>query len=111
MQANKLTLNLQKTHYVVFHKTKKVHLDLTIKIDNYILNRKSNTKFLGLHLQEDLKWDIHINSLITKMNKCIHLFITLKDFLTNKQSITAYNAIVFSKYNYGIELHGKCNNF
>jgi hypothetical protein len=42
------------------------------------------------------------------MNIANHIFKNIKAFSTIPQLIQVFSAIVFSKYNYGIELYGNC---
>ena len=54
--ANKLSLKIKKTNYILFHTLgstpPKKHLILSIR--NTAINRMSSAKFLGLQLQENL---------------------------------------------------------
>jgi hypothetical protein len=34
---------------------------------------KYETKFLGLHLTEDIKWDVHIKNLISKLSRSYYV--------------------------------------
>ena len=47
-KANKLSLNAQKTFYLVFHREIIKDHDLSIRIDESTLNRSSNIKYLGV---------------------------------------------------------------
>ena len=55
--ANKLSLNLNKTNYIIFRSTKKQISSTTkeINIDNVIIPRVVSTKFLGLYVDQHLK--------------------------------------------------------
>jgi len=47
--VNKLTLNISKTHHVLFSKTKNVKSDThVLKLDNTIINRVKCVNFMGL---------------------------------------------------------------
>ena len=60
LRANKLTININKTHYIVFHRARlKSTKDVMIK-QNKIAFTKS-TKFLGIIIDDKLKWTEHIN--------------------------------------------------
>ena len=52
---NKLSLNVSKTNYILFG-NRKVHSDLDIKIHNNKITRVSETKFLGVWIDEKLNW-------------------------------------------------------
>ena len=50
---NKLSLNVSKTNYILFG-NRNVHSDLDIKIHNEKITRVSETKFLGVWIDEKL---------------------------------------------------------
>ena len=63
-KANKLSLNLTKTKWTLFHSEKKKRLianDLPILyIENFEIVRESVTKFLGIFIDKNLTWKYHI---------------------------------------------------
>ena len=57
--ANKLSLNVTKTEYMFLTTTFKLSnlgRDFPIKISNNHVKRVQTTKYLGIHLDENLKW-------------------------------------------------------
>ena len=65
-RANKLTLNLDKTAYILFQKsgpTKEIDLEL----DGMTVHSVGTTKFLGMWLDKHLNWSTHLNKLYTKL--------------------------------------------
>ena len=65
-QVNKLTLNIEKTVCLLFQKQGQTK-EIAIKVDNTIIHNTKETKFLGMWLDEDLKWTTHIQKLILKL--------------------------------------------
>ena len=64
LHANKLSLNVTKTHYIVVSsKREYVDVKLTdhVLIHDVPLNRVSSTKFLGVTLDEKLIWNEHVS--------------------------------------------------
>ena len=66
LQSNKLTLNLLKTHYMVFHRAKHKNMDIKRCINNVPIQQVDNTQLLELIINGDLNWSNHINSKIAK---------------------------------------------
>jgi len=67
-KANKLSLNLNKTNYIVFRSINK-HISTStqeVNIENVIIPRVESTKFLGVHIDQHLKWNIQISKKISK---------------------------------------------
>lgn len=107
LSANRLTLNVQKTHYIDFS-TKK-DSEISLKISDKQIERVKETKYLGIILQENLKWEKQISSIITKLNKQIPLYYALKTIFSVEKLNTVYKALSLSLINYGIELYGRKN--
>lgn len=98
----------KKTHFLDFSSTKDNTIKL--KLNDEDIKQVKATKYLGLMFQDNLKWDIHIQSVIKKLNSQIPLYLALKNLLsTNKLSIV-YKSLSMSTINYGIELYAKHNN-
>ena len=70
--ANKLSLNVTKTEYIFLTTTFKLSnlgRDFPIKIGNNHFKRVQATKYLGIHLDENLKWNEHVDKLCSKVNR------------------------------------------
>ena len=68
LSANKLSLNLSKTHFMVFRsKNRKMLNDMLITINGKTIEKVKNTKFLGLYVDDELSWKFHINQIATKI--------------------------------------------
>ncbi len=77
--ANNLSLNVSKTKEVVvdFRRTNSIdHPPLTI--DSSTVERVSSTKFLGVHITEDLTWSTNTISLFKKAQQRLHFLRRLK---------------------------------
>ena len=61
LKINKLSLNVQKTHYMIFHpKGKKPIHDISVCLDNYIISKVTECKFLGVIIDNKLTWKNHV---------------------------------------------------
>ena len=70
LSCNKLSLNVKKTHFVVFKtKGKKLRQTITIKIHDQEIEKLKYTKFLGLYIDDELSWKYHIDQVTTKISK------------------------------------------
>ena len=81
--------------------------NLQIKFGEHILCKQQQTKFLDLIIQDNLKWNSHINYETQKINQCIPTFFCLRSLLNPSQLRTIYYVITYSRINYGIEIYGK----
>ena len=66
LHANKLSININKTHYVIFSLRKNTFSDENIYISNHVIKRVSKTKFLGVILDSKINWSEHINYIKSK---------------------------------------------
>ena len=56
-KVNKLSLNLNKTNYILFQKKSKITDNpINVKIDNVPIGKVKQTKFLGLIINDKLSW-------------------------------------------------------
>ena len=61
LHCNKLSLNVLKTHYMIFTPRNKIVDDISIIIDSTKISRVYVTKFLGVQIDSQLSWKMHIN--------------------------------------------------
>ena len=112
----KLTINSDKTHFVdiigqTLGQTSIHESIITLTLGQTSIHEFLNTKYLGMIIQNDLKWDLHINAIIKKkLNSCIPLYYTIRDIIPYNKRIMIYNSMSASLINYGIELYAKNKN-
>ncbi len=88
LNTNKLTLNLKKSNYVIFHPHQK-RLDYQVELkmfDNHSNNlinieRKEFIKYLGVIVDGNLTWKYHIDSIASKISKTIGIITRLRGCL------------------------------
>lgn len=94
--ANKLTLNCQKTKWILFTNAKGyVVTDDAVKINNNTIERCFQIKYLGLILDCDLKFDKHITSVCNKISKNIGVFYKLRPYVSTKTLVCLYYSFVY----------------
>ena len=76
-KANKLSLNLDKTSHMLFSgKGNRVPVaNFSLHIDNTIIKRVDNCTFLGVYLDENLSWSVHIDKIFNKISKLSESFL------------------------------------
>ena len=109
-QANKLTLNVTKSVYVVFGDYNNTLKDLTLKIGETHIPRVSHAKILGLWIDEKLTWNTHIDKTLTKIRSRIGLLKYSKNLLTIHTKRILYFAQIYSVISYGIVVWGTMIN-
>ena len=61
---NKLTLNLPKTHFMVFHRAKHKLNNISISFNSVPIEQVNHTKFLGVVIDSKLDWSNHISYIL-----------------------------------------------
>ena len=100
--ANKVSLNVGKTKFLLFHKSGKKysipsHLP-TLKINNHDIERVNTMKFLGVLLDDNLLWKG--NYLENKIAKNIGVMYRAKPFLDKESLLALYYSYIHSYLNY-----------
>ena len=101
VDSNGLCLNLKKTKYMIFSRSRNLELLSTLKIANLPIERLTESKFLGVIVDENLTWSWHIKTIQTKMARYIGLMYKLKIQLPLlKVRIQIFHSFVQSHINY-----------
>lgn len=103
-QHNKLTLNQSKTKFVPFASyTNNLPEFRFLNIgDNIYISRTEYIKYLGIIVDQHIRWDKQINHILSKTRYLTTRFYHLKSYLTLEQLKNVYFALVQSQFNYGI---------
>ena len=96
-RANKLSLNIKKTNYIIFGNKRGPcpSGQFDIIIDNVVLDRISSTKFLGLFIDEKRNWSIRINHVSLKMSKGLGVMSRLRYILPSNVMMMLYHTLIY----------------
>ena len=81
LEVNKLSLNINKTHYIIFTSKKRVAHDVNVCIHNVAIDRATYTKFLCVQIDEKLSWKTHIEYIKKKLSKSTGILVKARKFL------------------------------
>lgn len=73
-----LLLNVSKTQEIFVNFQRGYNQHLPLNIDGATVERVSSTKFLGVHISEDLSWNTSNASLAKKVQQCLYLLRKFK---------------------------------
>ena len=105
MVSNKLSLNIHKTKYMLFHKTLKHVPHQHLQINNNEISHVKPFNFLGLQMNDNLKWNTHIDCL----KNVSHNWLT-QSYETDIHTMifnAIYNTLILPQLNYYILSWGK----
>ena len=75
-------------------------------MDNKIINKVNETTFLGLLIQQNLKWNEHIKLLTNKINKYSSIIFLIRNSLDNNSLKLIYNTLIYSNLVYANVIWG-----
>ena len=101
VNCNGLKLNLTKTNYMIFTRNKlfRQH-DFNINISNIEIKRTTESKFLGIIINENVNWNSHVAAVRQKMSRYIGVMYRLKSILPLSARLNIYHSLVQSHINY-----------
>lgn len=103
--ANRLILNLTKTHNITFHSCYN-YTQQDIELDHGTISSVNSVKFLGLHIDESLKWKGHLVDLNKKLSCAVYALFVIRKNIGFQTSKIVYFAYFQSIMQYGIEFWG-----
>ena len=110
--ANKLTLNIDKTSFIIFRSKRNSIKNLpdTIGHENIKIKRETKIKYLGLTLEEHLSWDQHTNEICNKLKCLFPLFYNIRQYLDKDNIRNIYYTMIYSRIKYGSIITGQTTN-
>ena len=99
--ANKLTLNISKSKYMILSsRNKPRERDFAVKINKTKLDKCTSYKYLGVFIDENLNWKAHISYICEKLTKVCGIFAKLRHCVGFDILKMVYHALVASHLNY-----------
>ena len=118
MSSNLLHINLSKSVYMHFKPSINYSERLTcarvrkhgeegvIKIGSHKLKKVDQVKFLGVIIDEDLKWEPHVQHLTRKLNSALVMIKRIIKFIPKTEYMKIYDALFKSHLSYCISSWG-----
>ena len=102
LKVNKLSLNISKTKFIIFHSPQQNVTIPLLYVDNTYIECVKNFNFLGIYFNQHMSWKYHINHIAKNISKSNGILNRLKSLLPTHVKVMIYNALILSKINYGI---------
>jgi hypothetical protein len=104
LSVNKLSLNIKKTKYMVFHTKHKNIKDMpkSLVLCDQEIERVNSFDFLGITIDNNMTWNHHITKISNKISKFCGILNRLKHYLPPHIMRIIYHSMVHSHINYGI---------
>ncbi len=75
-------------------------LNINVHINGEPINRVSVAKYVGMYIDENLKWYVHIDKIIPKITAKISILRSLRNLVSIDTLTLMYNAIVLLHFDY-----------
>jgi hypothetical protein len=114
MLANRLTLNKEKTEYMIIgsrQKLSKIINEPEIHVGETTIKRVSYSKTLGVVIDEHLTWQRQIENIQTKISKGIGMLRRIKKIVPKTTLIKVYNAIILPHFDYCSLVWDNCSDY
>ena len=99
-KRNSLLLNPSKTHSMMFSPTKLLNEQIDLKIDGEKINPVETLKFLGVHLDCQLKWNFHTTNVAKRKSAGLYALRSLKYTLPTHTLLSLYYALIHPHLTY-----------
>ena len=107
-KSNKISLNTSKTEILIFRpKGKLITKHLNLRISSEKINTSSTVNYLGVLLHENLQWQTHIDSLITKLSRTVGLLSKIRYYVPKYLLRTIYFSIFNTHMIYTCQVWGQ----
>ena len=113
--ANKLTLNLKKTKFMIFSNKRKKrnnYKKFKININNFCIKQVFQMEYLGVILDSisKLNWQDHMHYVSTKLSKAAGFIYKMKNKVPREVLMMLYHSIGASYIRYGIASWGSAKS-
>ena len=101
--SNKLTLNATKTEFMLIGSRQRLSTlfdTLELSIDNVPIEKVSSVKSLGIYVDENLTWYLHVDKLCKKIASAIGAIKRVKPFVPQSTLLSIYNSLVQPHFDY-----------
>ena len=110
LNANNLTLNVDKIFYMIFHRIRIKTDKLSLTIGQGTLKKTSPHKYLGLIIDNKLNWSAHISHVKNKVSKCVRILLKARTYLSRKCLLDLYHSFPYLYLTYRVDLWGHSND-
>ena len=107
LQSNKLSLNIDKSNFIIFHPPRKrCNYTMNIVINDKPLKQKQVIKYLGIMIDSELNWKSHISLICKKISKSIGILSKIRHYLLPNLLKMLYFSLIYPFLIYGVTVWG-----
>ncbi|XP_055299783.1 uncharacterized protein LOC129567161 [Sitodiplosis mosellana] len=102
---NGFTLNTKKTKVMLFN-GENIDLQINLMIRDKAIEFVDNYKYMGVYLQNNLEWDVHINKIITEISAVSVAIKKIGSSINEKLSFIMYQELVYWRLAFMASVYG-----
>ena len=107
LKSFNLMVNASKTKFVNFRRSsRKDNRDLSVFLGDAIVEQVEMVKFLGVHIDEDLTYNAHVDILLSKLSSSLFVLRRLRYICHLEARLIAFHAIFQSHVGYCLLIWG-----
>ena len=92
LQKKGLILNPGKTQVIGIHSSRRSPIELTVNCNGIALVQTDTAKYLGLWLDDRLRWNRHVSNIVRKTPQKLKTLLYIRPCLTERQALLFYTA-------------------
>jgi len=101
--ANKLSLNIDKSNFVLFHAPqRKINHPFLLAINERTIKQSHGIKYLGIYIDSNLSWKPQVEYITKKIKRSIGLLSKLRYYVNSRILNNLYYALIYPFLMYGI---------
>ena len=105
--ANKLSLNVEKSNFVIFRpRQRKLPFNVNLTLNNKQLQQEDCIKYLGVQIDSHLNWKPQIENITKKLKRSVGILSKVRYFISANILISLYYSLINPFLIYGILVWG-----
>ena len=97
---NKIIANPDKFKSIIIQKSNQTSKPKQLLIGNDVVEVASSVKLLGIHIDDQLSFNLHISNICKSAFKQLNALVRLKRFLGSEERKALINSFILSNFNY-----------
>ena len=106
LNANRLSLNIDKTNFMIFRRKGKNEICPFVNMNGSIIKEVDSAKFLGIIIDNKLNWLEHMKCISRKIAKGTGIIIKACKSFETETLLNLYNLLIFPHISHSIHVWG-----
>ena len=103
LSANKLSLNIDKSNFVIFHPPqRKLPFNVSLSLNGININQEYSIRYLGIIIDSNLSWKNQVSYIVNKIKRNIGILSKLHYYVNLDILVNLYYALVYPFLTYGL---------